>query len=140
VGAVARVVEAAGRLRRTKAVALPVSSAFHTNLMEPAKDALNRRLEGVSFGQARFPVIANLNARPYPSSPEEIRRNLVDQVVQPVLWEDCVATMKQSGPARFLEIGPGRVLSGLLRRIDKQLSSTNISDVQSLRSLEAESA
>jgi len=135
----ARVVEAAGRLRRVKAVVLPVSSAFHTNLMEPARDALNSRLEGVSFGEARFPVIANLNARPYSSSSAEIRRNLVDQVVRPVLWEDCVATMKQSGAGRFLEIGPGKVLSGLLRRIDKQLSATNISDVQSVRSLEAES-
>lgn len=137
--AVARVVEAAGKLRRTKAVVLPVSSAFHTCLMEPARDALNNRLERVSFGKARFPVIANLNARPYPSSPGEIRRNLVDQVVRPVLWEDCVAAMKQSGVGRFIEIGPGKVLSGLLRRIDKQLSVTSISDVQSVGSLEAES-
>ncbi len=137
--AVARVVEAAGKLRRTKAVVLPVSSAFHTNLMEPARHALNSRLEAVSFGKARFPVIANLNALPYPSAPAGIRRNLVDQVVRPVLWEDCVTTMKQSKPTRFLEIGPGKVLSGLLRRIDKQLSATNISDVQSVGSLEAAS-
>ncbi|MDQ7783384.1 MAG: ACP S-malonyltransferase [Desulfomonilaceae bacterium] len=138
--ALTRVVEAAGKLRRTKAVLLPVSSAFHTALMEPAKDALNSRLEGVSFGEARFPVIANLNARPYPASPQEIRRNLVDQVVRPVLWEDCVTSMKESGPTKFVEIGPGKVLTGLLRRIDKQLPSANISDVPSVGSLEAQSA
>jgi len=135
--AVARIVEAAGRQRRTKAVILPVSSAFHTNLMEPARDALISRLQKVPFREARFPVIANLNARPYPSSPAEISQNLVDQVVRPVLWEDCVTTMKQSSPTLFLEIGPGKVLSGLLRRIDKQLPATNISDVQSVRCLEA---
>ncbi|MFH1117987.1 MAG: ACP S-malonyltransferase [Pseudomonadota bacterium] len=136
--AVTRVVEAAGRQRRTKAVVLPVSSAFHTNLMDPARIALSTRLEEVSFGQARFPVIANLNARPYPDSHAEIRRNLVDQVVQPVLWEDCAAAMKQSGPTIFLEIGPGKVLSGLLRRIDRALATVSVSDVPSFRSLMGE--
>ena len=136
--AVTRVVEAAGTRRRTKAVVLPVSSAFHTNLMEPARAALNSRLEEVTFGEPRFPVIANLNARPYPSSHTEIRRNLVDQVVRPVLWEDCVFAMRQSKPSVFLEIGPGKVLSGLLRRIDRKLSVAGVSDVASIISLKGE--
>lgn len=136
VDAVNRMVQATANERRAKAVMLPVSSAFHTSLMEPARTALMERLAHVSFGKAQFPVVANVTAQPYPSGEEEIRRVLVDQVISPVQWQESVKTMKGLGAREFVEIGPGKVLSGLLRRIDRQLTSTTISDLESIRSLE----
>ena len=134
--AVNRVVEAAGKQRRTKAVVLPVSSAFHTSLMEPARELLRTRLQDVDFREPTFPVVANLTAKPYPSTATQIREHLLDQIVSPVLWEGCVETMKETEPEKFIEVGPGKVLCGLLRRIDRKLSATNVSDMQSIAALE----
>lgn len=139
-GAVERVMEAAKKERRTRAVMLPVSSAFHTGLMEPARTSLGKRLERTLVGQAVFPVVANVSAQTYPEAETEIKKALVDQVVSPVLWEDCVQTMLRAGAASFIEIGPGKVLSGLLRRIDKQAVAAAISDVESVRRFQGESA
>lgn len=138
--AVTRIAEAAGAERRTKVVVLPVSAAFHTTLMEPARETVLSRLEQVRFKEARFPVVANLTARAYPSSPHEIRQHLADQVVRPVLWEECVQTMKQSAPEKFIEIGPGKVLSGLLRRIDRSQTGANVSTMDDIRSMVKASA
>ncbi len=134
--AVKRAVDAAGKEKRTRAVMLPVSSAFHTSLMRPAQEGLSRRLESVSTAHARFPVVANVTAATYPPSAAEIKRLLVDQVRNPVRWEECVRTMIESGAARFFEVGPGKVLTGLLRRIDKNLESFPIFDMESIRAFE----
>lgn len=132
---VTRVLHAFKGERRARAVMLPVSSAFHTSLMEPARRALRTRLEGVAPKPPRFPVLANVNAQPYPNEEQGIRQLLVDQVVSPVLWEDCVRNMIRAGAKSFLEVGPGRVLTGLLRRIDRNVEATSISDFQSIQSL-----
>jgi [acyl-carrier-protein] S-malonyltransferase len=134
--AVRRISEAAAKERRTKTVMLPVSSAFHTLLMEPAAAPLRDRLAQASFGSPRFPVVANVSAEVYPSAAEEVRRLLVEQIVRPVLWEDCVAKMRALGADCFLEIGPGKVLSGLLRRIDRSLTCKSVCDLDGVRSLE----
>lgn len=131
-GALERVVEAAKKLKRVKVVILPVSSAFHTVLMEPARAALRRKLNEVKIEAPCFPVIANTNAQPYPISPDEIRRLLYDQVVRPVLWEDSMRAIMALKPDSYVEIGPGKVLSGLLRRMDRTLSCINISDFSGL--------
>jgi [acyl-carrier-protein] S-malonyltransferase len=137
VEAVNRVLEAVKGERRARAVMLPVSSAFHTSLMEPAREALKERLQKVSPANAAFPVVANVNADFYPDSGNSIKDLLTEQVVRPVLWEDCVRTMQRSGASLFIEIGPGKVLTGLMKRIDKQASAMSISDLDTVRALEA---
>lgn len=134
--AVRRVCVAAGKERRTKTVMLPVSSAFHTVLMEPAVAPLRDRLAQASFSPGRFPVVANVNAQVYPAAAEEVQRLLIDQIVRPVLWDDCVAKMRALEVDCFLEIGPGKVLSGLLRRIDRSLRCKSVCDLEGVRSLQ----
>lgn len=131
--AVNRVAAAVKSLKRARAVLLPVSSAFHTSLMEPARESLGRRLGGVTLKDPRFPVVANVDARPYPF-PDGGTGLMIDQVVRPVLWEDCVGTMRRAGADLFVEVGPGKVLTGLLRRIDKKARSAGVSDLGGIRS------
>jgi [acyl-carrier-protein] S-malonyltransferase len=138
--AVNRAMEAAKQEKRAKAVLLPVSSAFHTILMEPARLALRSKLAEVSLAPPKFPIVANVNARIYPASHEEIKQRLTDQVVRPVLWEDCVGLMKAKEAQTFIEIGPGKVLTGLLRRIDRNADAVNIADMEGIRSFVGASA
>jgi len=133
--AVHRVIEAVKGQKRTRAVMLPVSSAFHTSLMASARETLSERLERATLRTAAFPVLSNVTAQAYPSSVPEAKRLLMEQVVRPVLWEDCVRTMIQSGAEVFLEIGPGKVLAGLLKRIDRTAHTISISDLECIRSL-----
>jgi len=128
-------VDAAGKEKRARAVMLPVSSAFHTQLMAPAKKYLSDRLETVVPLIGRFPVVANVNAQPYSSEPTEFRRLLTDQLIRPVLWEDCVRTIMESSVDGFVEVGPGKVLTGLLRRIDKNAAGYNVSDPDGIKAL-----
>jgi [acyl-carrier-protein] S-malonyltransferase len=97
---------------------LNVSGAFHSPLMEPALAGLRARLEEASFGEAAFPVVSNVTAAPV-SDAGEARPLLVDQLTSPVRWTDSVRTMLQLGATRFLEVGPGNVLTGMLKRIDR---------------------
>jgi [acyl-carrier-protein] S-malonyltransferase len=138
--AVDRVLAAVKNEKRTRAVSLPVSSAFHTPLMESAKEALKSRLESVSPRKARFPVVANVTGQAYPDSEEEVKRLLTEQVVRPVLWEDSVRRMRSCGAEVFLEIGPGKALAGLLRRIDRTALAVSISDTSSMIAYEKVSA
>ncbi len=137
VDAVTRAVEAAKKEKRTRAVMLPVSSAFHTSLMQPAKEALEARLDNLSAGSPGFPVIANVNAQEYPVSDHGMKELLTEQVVRPVLWEDCIRVMRESGAETFVEIGPGKVLTGLLRRIDREAVAINVSDLTGANSFQA---
>ncbi len=129
-----RVLEYLKKEKRIRAVMLPVSSAFHTNLMQPAREALRVRLENVIMKPPVFGVISNTSAQPYPASDNEVKQLLIDQVVSPVLWEDSVRAMLKSGAGLFIEIGPGMVLTGLLRRIDRAAQAVNISGIEDLRS------
>ena len=116
--------EAMARLKSEGAkriLPLPVSAPFHTPLMGHAAQVLEEALLSVELNDPRIPVISNVDARPQTDA-ESITRLLVKQVVAPVRWTDCVATMVDMGCDQFVECGPGRVLSGLLRRIDKQLA------------------
>lgn len=131
--AVERAVEATKQIKRAKAVKLPVSSAFHTRLMEPARRSLAKRLEAVELRQPAFPVVANVTGDFYPF-PAGAGQLMVDQVVSPVLWEECVRTMRAAGATVFVEVGPGKVLTGLLRRIDKTAGAVNVSDLAGVAS------
>lgn len=97
---------------------LAVSGAFHSPLMEVAQDGLRAQLEGAEFGAPGFPVLSNVTAHPV-TDPDEARSLLVDQLTSPVRWAQSVQTMLQMGAERFLEIGTGKVLITMLKRIDK---------------------
>ncbi|HLL48632.1 MAG TPA: ACP S-malonyltransferase [Longimicrobiaceae bacterium] len=101
-----------------KVSALNVSGAFHSPLMAPAEEGLRAHLDGVEFGAPAFPVISNVTASPV-SDAGEARLLLVQQLTSTVRWTDSVRTMLQLGVTRFLEVGPGKVLTGMLKRIDR---------------------
>ncbi|MFH0960098.1 MAG: ACP S-malonyltransferase [Pseudomonadota bacterium] len=134
--ALERAVRIIGKEKKSRVVRLHVSSAFHTSLMESARDNLTECLKEVNFGSIEFAVIANVNAEPYPGQDRDMKSLLLDQVVSPVLWEGCVRKMIGMGARIFLEVGPGRVLSGLLKRIDRSVSAISLSDYQSVENLE----
>lgn len=114
-----------------KAVILPVSAPFHSTLMKPAAEKLAVELDKVTLSDARIPAVANVNAQVLTKA-EDIKASLVAQAASPVLWEDCVAKMKEFGADVLLEAGPGKTLCGFNRRIDKSIKSLNVEDVESL--------
>ncbi len=114
-----------------KAVILPVSAPFHSTLMKPAAEKLAVELDKVTLSDAQIPVVANVNAQILTKA-EDIKASLVAQAASPVLWEDCVAKMKEFGADVLLEAGPGKTLCGFNRRIDKSIKSLNVEDVESL--------
>lgn len=120
VAACERAAETAQSLGAMKAVPLAVAGAFHTGIMRPADDRLAEALSRVPMHRPRIPVVSNVDARPH-DSPEEIRQLLIQQVLQPVLWEDSMRYLIDQGFDQFYEVGPGRVLRGLLRRIDRKV-------------------
>jgi [acyl-carrier-protein] S-malonyltransferase len=129
-GAVGRLVEQAGH-RKLKAVLLKVSAPFHCALMRPAAVALERALASIDFSPPTFPVVSNVEALPN-REPSRWPELLVRQVDGPVLWEQSVRRLVELGAAQALEIGPGQVLAGLVKRIDKTLSVLSIGEPDAL--------
>ena len=109
----------------SRAIRLKVSGAFHSRLMEPAGERLAETLTRTPISQPRGLVIANVTAKPVIDA-TQIRQLLVEQLTNPVLWEDSMLFLKARGVRRFVEVGPGRVLTGLLGRIDGSLGTRNI--------------
>ncbi len=105
--------------RGLRTVRLAVAGAFHTDLMKPADSALEQALAGVPVHQPRVPVWSNVDARPH-TDPDALRGLLVRQVVSPVRWEETVRGLLAAGVETFYEVGPGRVLAGLLRRVHRK--------------------
>jgi len=120
--ACARVGEMALAAGAMKVVPLAVAGAFHTPLMQPAIERLTAALASVQLRPPRIPVISNVDARPH-DDPNEIRRLLIQQVVSPVLWEDSLRALLAMGCDEFYEVGPGRVLRGTLKRIERKAAS-----------------
>ena len=108
-----------------KAVPLAVAGAFHTPIMQPAVDRLTKALAGVPLLKPQRPVISNVDAHPH-DDPEQIRDLLIQQVVSPVRWEDSMRYLLGQGFSTFYEIGPGRVLRGLLKRIDRKVTCEGV--------------
>jgi len=108
-----------------RAVLLPVSAPFHCALMQPAAEAMAEALSTVAMAAPKVPVIANVTAAPT-SDPAEIRDLLVQQVTGTVRWRECVLRMRDEGITTLVELGSGKVLSGLARRIDKSLTGSAI--------------
>ena len=124
-GAVATAIALATERGAKKAIELPVSAPFHSALMAPAAQEMAQALAGVDLRPPAVPVVANVIASAA-SDPAEIRRLLVDQVTGTVRWRESVLWMRDQGVSAFIELGAGKVLSGLIRRIDKELSAQSI--------------
>ena len=121
--------------------ALPVKMSVpsHCALMEPAKRELEAELAALDFRAAEIPVVQNVNGRAS-GDPDELRRNLIEQLCRPVRWIDCVERMSGAGIGRILECGPGKVLSGLIKRIDPRISTWNCDEPESLSRAVTETA
>jgi [acyl-carrier-protein] S-malonyltransferase len=117
--------------KKLKAIPLKVSAPFHCALMAPAARAVEAALAELTLQPPSFPVVANVSALPNESS-EEAKRLLVRQIDGPVLWEQTIVLMAEAGVTRALEIGPGKVLSGLVKRIDKRISVLSVGDADSI--------
>lgn len=110
-----------------RALPLVVSGPFHSSLMKPAAGQLKEELDKVNMKDAQTPVIANVTAEPMKGS-AEIKEKLIEQLYSPVLWEDSVQKMVELGVDTFIEIGPGKVLSGLVKKISRDAKTYSVSD------------
>jgi [acyl-carrier-protein] S-malonyltransferase len=110
-----------------RVVPLAVAGAFHTSIMEPADQRLSQALAGIEMKPPEIPVVSNVDAQPH-SLPDELKQVLVRQVVSPVRWEDSIRFMLEAGIDEFYEIGPGRVLTGLMKRINRKIPCTVVND------------
>ena len=125
ISACERAAEMARPAGAIKAVPLAVAGAFHTQIMQPATRQCAEALADVPMHAPKIPVISNVDAQPH-DNPEDIRRLLIEQVVHPVRWEDSMRYLLQEGFDQFYEVGPGRVLRGLLRRIDRKVACESV--------------
>jgi len=115
-------------------IPLKVSGAFHTPLMQPAVDGMAQVISTLSFKPATVPIVANTTARPITDT-EDIKSELLNQLCHGIHWQGSIEYMVARGVTTFIEIGPGRVLTGLIRRIDKNVSTINIGDVASINNM-----
>ena len=129
--AVERAVKAAAERGGKKSVLLPVSAPFHSALMKPAADRLAAELERVAVSAPKFPIVRNVDAG-VTTSAEDVKPFLVRQVASPVRWTECVERLSREGAGAFLEVGPGRVLTGLLKRTLEGVRGLPVEDPASL--------
>jgi [acyl-carrier-protein] S-malonyltransferase len=117
-----------------KAVLLPVSAPFHSPLMKPAGARLEKALEQISVSDLKIPVVTNVEAE-VNTSKDRVKGLLVAQVSSPVRWEESMRKMIGKGVEQVLEVGPGKVLSGLMKRIDNRMETRNLEDLQTLKKI-----
>jgi [acyl-carrier-protein] S-malonyltransferase len=109
-----------------RALVLPVGGAFHSPLMEPAREELAAAIEETTFSEPTCPVYQNVVAKAV-INPEEIKENLIAQLTAPVKWTQCIQAMIADGGTEFIEVGPGKVLQGLMRKIDRTVAASGAS-------------
>ncbi len=114
-----------------RAIPLPVSAPFHSSLMKPAAERLKVALDDVTIGASTFPVVSNVSAEPVTDG-DTIRKLLVAQAASPVRWIESVETIGRTGCELFVEVGPGRVLTGFTKKILKEATTLNVEDIASL--------
>ena len=134
--AVNRAIELAKGAGAKRALPLPVSAPFHSALMEPAAQRLEQVLTDVPLATFRCPVVGNVEAKPYQES-AQVKPLLVRQVCAPVRWDESVVEMDRLGVKRYVEIGPGKVLSGLIKRIVKGAQAEQVDSPATLQKLPA---
>lgn len=127
------IAEARGAYRT---IPLQVSGAFHTPLMQPAVEGLREIIATISFNDPLIPIIANTTAQPITNA-ELVKEELLRQLCHSVQWQGTIEYMIDNGVSTFIEIGPGRVLSGLVKRINKNVKAINIGDAESIKNIKA---
>ncbi len=130
--AVKRAVEIASQLGAKRSMMLAVSAPFHSALMMPAQEKLEKDLRATSFADLQVPLVTNVDADTIRKG-DEARKALVRQVTMPVRWEESMRLLLDEGVNTFLEVGPGRVLTGLMRQIERSVASLNVEDEKSLQ-------
>ncbi|HLB27663.1 MAG TPA: ACP S-malonyltransferase [Dehalococcoidales bacterium] len=118
----------------SRVVPLQVSGAFHSPLMQPAKEGLFEIIAKTSFRNPRVPIIANITGKPLTTA-EEVKTELIEQLCNCVQWQRSIEYMISNGVSVFYEMGPGKVLSGLIKRINKEVEIRNIGDAEAIKSL-----
>jgi [acyl-carrier-protein] S-malonyltransferase len=118
----------------SRVVALQVSGAFHSPLMIPAVEGMRKYLDETEFKAPTIPVIGNVTGRPLADG-AAVKKELIDQLTNPVQWQRTIEYMLANGVTTFIEFGPGRVLTGLIRRINKEATTVNIGDLAAVRNL-----
>ena len=116
----------------SRVIPLAVSGAFHTPLMQPAVDGMAEIIPALEFQDPAIPIIANTTAQPLTTA-DEVKAELITQLSNGVQWQRSIEYMVDNGVATFIEIGPGKVLSGLIKRINKEANTLNIGDVQAIK-------
>jgi [acyl-carrier-protein] S-malonyltransferase len=134
-----RVIQAAVELAKekgaTRSVLLKVSAPFHSSMLKGAGDKLKIELNNISYFQPSIPVIANVDCKYYKAEKQDVVEKLTRQVYNPVLFEDSISKLIKDGFDTFIEIGPGRALSGFVKRISKEVSIFNVEDMKSMEKL-----
>ena len=134
--AVEKAMELATERGARRTVPLVVAGAFHSRLMEPAQEGLAKIVEDLTFNKPAIPIVANCTGLPL-TTVEEIKQELTSGLCTCVRWKDSVVNMTQAGITTFYEIGPGRVLSGMVKRISEDAEVTNVSDLETIKLLTA---
>lgn len=122
----------------SRTIALQVSGAFHTQLMQPAVDGMSEIIATLTLQEPTIPIIANTTAQPLTTA-EQVKEELITQLCNGIQWQRSIEYMVDNGVSTFIEIGPGKVLSGLIKRINKDVNTVNIGDVESVKSLSSPS-
>lgn len=115
-----------------RAIPLQTAGAFHSKFMQPAREKLAPILDGITFSAPKIPVISNVTGQVHSSDPGEIKSVMLRQVTETTRWADDIEAAKALGCTRFIEFGPGKVLSGLIKKIDATLTTLNVSDAATL--------
>jgi [acyl-carrier-protein] S-malonyltransferase len=128
---VERLIELAEEADAKRALRLQVGGAFHSELMKPVQERLGAKMDELTWQDPETPLVANCSGEVLTSG-EAIHQALVTQIASPVLWLDCVRTLREAGCKTFMELGPGRVLSGLVRQIDPEAEVSNADSREAL--------
>ena len=115
-----------------RAIPLATAGGFHSKFMQPAREKLAPVLDAITFNAPKFPVLSNVTGKPHSSDPGEIKALMLEQVTGATNWAADIAAAKALGVTRFVEFGPGKVLSGLIKKIDATLVTANVADLASL--------
>lgn len=131
---ITKAMEMATAAGASRAIPLQVSGAFHSPLMQPAVEGMTEYISSATFQKPSISVIGNMTAKPLADA-ESVKSELLNQLLNPVQWQRSVEYMVDKGVSTFIEIGPGKVLTGLIRRINKEVTTANIGDIEAVRSL-----
>ena len=123
---------AAAKAAGIKAITLTVAGAFHSKFMRPAREKLAAVLDGIAFSAPTFPVLANVSGTFHAKDPAVIKETMLRQVTESVHWLDCMQTAVKEGVSEIVEFGPGGVLARMMKRIDKAVAASAVTDVASV--------